>query len=65
MLSTGTMLSMEEFDAEIERADILCAEDIQRLCTLRLAFPPAEKLRILDPFSAEYRQAVLDVYAGY
>jgi succinate dehydrogenase/fumarate reductase-like Fe-S protein len=30
MLVTGTMLSMEEFDAEIERADILCAEDFQR-----------------------------------
>jgi 2-polyprenyl-3-methyl-5-hydroxy-6-metoxy-1,4-benzoquinol methylase len=63
MLVTGTTLSPAEFDAEIERLDIMSAKHFQRLCELRLAFPAASKLRDIDPFSDDYRTTVLELYA--
>lgn len=62
-LATGVSLSPTQFDAEIERVDINSAEDMQRLSTIRLALPGAERLSRLDPFSREYREAALSLYA--
>ena len=59
------VVSQQEFDAALAllgggHPD---AEQYQRLTTLVLDHPKAHALAVLDPFSDEYRLAVLDFYA--
>lgn len=57
--------SQQEFDAALAILDggHPDGEQYQRLTTLVLDHPAAGALAALDPFSAEYRAAVLDFYA--